>query len=321
MSAVTASILVGTKNRADLGIQPRWIVLLHEAGGYAWHLLRLQLTAGDIGPAPKIGALERGAPGTRPGLDAPPGILWRSTTPRDLVGELALMLHLHVVHTPEIVSAVRRIDPLATRRVDIGELDEAQSGDLDNAIRIARLTEGSLYLAATLMAGSRLTEDALLDLPGWEINIAETVLSRDWVRIGDGHLEITDYRQPLPTVDETGSPEDADGEMSEWAESAPWDTSTAAELAQDGVSDLENAAESAGDDAGERRSSAVGRSGSDLPDSSGAGRHRGRFTMRQALTSERQRTSRRERERLSSETASHPDVPAHRTWIDDFYHD
>ena len=54
MSAVTASILVGTKNRVDLGIQPRWIILLHEAQGYAWHLLRLQLSGGDVANSPLV---------------------------------------------------------------------------------------------------------------------------------------------------------------------------------------------------------------------------------------------------------------------------
>lgn len=194
MSAVTASILVGTKNRVDLGIQPRWIVLLHEANGYAWHLLRLQLTSGDIVPPPRFGLLERGAPGTRAGLDAPPGILWRAAAGGDVVGELALMLHLHAAHTPEIMGAVKHLDPLSKRRVDLAHLDGRQRGDLANAVRLARATGGGLYLAATIMAGSRLTEEDLLTLPEWEINLAATVLSRDWVRVDGGHLEVTDYR-------------------------------------------------------------------------------------------------------------------------------
>ncbi|MCA0438317.1 MAG: hypothetical protein LCH98_17915 [Actinobacteria bacterium] len=196
MSAVTASILVGTKHRVDLGIQPRWIVLLHEANGYAWHLLRLQLSSGDIVPPPKFGLLERSAPGTRAGLDAPPGILWRAAAGGDLVGELALLLHLHAARTPEVMAAVKHIAPLAKRRVDLAGLGGRQEGDLANALRIARETGGGLYLAVTIMAGSRLTEEDLLTLPEWEISLATTVLSRDWVRTDGGHLEVTDYRVP-----------------------------------------------------------------------------------------------------------------------------
>lgn len=203
MSAVTASILVGTKNRVDLGIQPRWIVLLHEANGYAWHLLRLQLSSGDITPQPRFGLLERSAPGTRAGLDQPPGILWRAAAGGDLVGELALMLHLHAAHTPEVLAAVKHLDSLSKRRVDLANLDGRQSGDLTNAIRIARETGGGLYLAVTIMAGSRLTEAGLLELPEWEINLATTVLSRDWVRMDGGHLEVTDFREQ-PEVDGIG---------------------------------------------------------------------------------------------------------------------
>ncbi len=127
MSAVTASILVGTKNRVDLGIQPRWILLLHLDG-----------------------------------------------------------------------------------------LTEVQRGDLRHGIRIARETGGRLYLAATVLAGSRLTEKDLLALPEWEINLATTVLSRDWVRIDAGHLEVTvevtDYRT------DAAPPWADDSEQREWAD-------------------------------------------------------------------------------------------------------
>ena len=205
MSAVTASILVGTKNRVDLGIQPRWIILLHEAQGYAWHLLRLQLSGGDVANSPLVSLAEKGPPGTRQGLDSPPGILWRAAPDGDIVGELALLLHLHCLHTPEILAAVRRIDPLSRRRVNLASLGDAQRGDLLNAIRIARDTGGGLYLAATILAGSRLTEEALLALPEWEINLATTVLSRDWIRVDHGYLETTDYRTPSePPVGDPG---------------------------------------------------------------------------------------------------------------------
>lgn len=196
MSAVTASILVGTKNRVDLGIQPRWIILLHEAQGYAWHLLRLQLSGGDVASSPLVSLAEKGPPGTRQGLDSPPGILWRAAPDGDIVGELALLLHLHCLHTPDILAAVRRIDPLSRRRVNLASFADAQRGDLLNAIRIARDTGGGLYLAATILAGSRLTEEGLLALPEWEINLSTTVLSRDWVRVDQGYLETTDYRTP-----------------------------------------------------------------------------------------------------------------------------
>lgn len=196
MSAVTASILVGTKNRVDLGIQPRWIILLHEAQGYAWHLLRLQLSGGDVANSPLVSLAEKGPPGTRQGLDSPPGILWRAAPDGDIVGELALLLHLHCLHTPDILAAVRRIDPLSRRRVNLASFADAQRGDLLNAIRIARDTGGGLYLAATILAGSRLTEEGLLALPEWEINLSTTVLSRDWVRVDQGYLETTDYRTP-----------------------------------------------------------------------------------------------------------------------------
>lgn len=207
MSAVTASILVGTKNRVDLGIQPRWLVLLHEANGHAWHLIRLQLSGGDVAPAPRVGLPERGAPGTRPGLDSPPGILWRSPSGGDLVGELAVLLHLYTSKTPEVMAAVRRIDPLAMRRVDLSALDDRERGDLANAMRIARETDGGLYLAVTIMAGSRLSEADLLDLPGWEFNLARTVWSRDWVRVDEGRLEVTDHRVEDPGLRAPVSPE------------------------------------------------------------------------------------------------------------------
>lgn len=209
MSAVTASILVGTRNRVDLGIQPRWLILLHEANGYAWHLIRLQLTTADVVHAakpPPAGKAPKAAPGTVPGLDTPPGILWRAAPGGDLIGELALLLHLHVCRTPEVLAAAKRIEPLAKRRVDLAYLDGAQRGDLGNAIRIARQQGGGFFLAATVLPGSRLDAEGLLDLPNWEISIAETILSRDWVRLDGGHLQLTDHRlPPEPVVPEEGS--------------------------------------------------------------------------------------------------------------------
>ncbi|GAB79166.1 hypothetical protein [Austwickia chelonae] len=174
----------------------------------------MQLSSGDIVPPPRVGATDTGAPGTHPGLDGPPGILWRVESDGDIAGELALMLHVHAARTPEVMCAVQRLSPLAKRRVDLCRMTEAQNGDLRNAVRVARENGGSLYLAATLMAGSRLTEEDLLSLPDWEISIAHTAISRDWVRADNGYLEVTDYRQPFTAPQEVVTESGTDGSES-----------------------------------------------------------------------------------------------------------
>lgn len=183
MSAVTASIIVGTKHRTDPGIQPRWLLLLHEGQSYAWHLLKLQLTNGDL-------------PSTRP--DDPPGVLWQASGQQDLIGEMALMVHLFAARTPEIVRAAARTNPLRRPRVDLAALEGRAAEDLTTLLHLARDRGRELTLAATILPGSRLTEEALLALPDWELSVAHTELTRDWNSNRQG-LVVTDLRpEPAP---------------------------------------------------------------------------------------------------------------------------
>ncbi|WP_226344098.1 hypothetical protein [Agilicoccus flavus] len=177
MSAVTASIIVGSRHRMDPGIQPRWLVLLHEGQNYAWHLVRLQLT---------------GVPGP-PGLDVAPGVLWRSSGDGHLVEELALMLHLFATHTAEVTEAVRHCPSLKRARVDLDSLEGRERGDYENAMRLAAEHGRELLLAATIHRDSRLTEDALRSMPDWELDVAHTALTRHWTALHG--FSITDYRQ------------------------------------------------------------------------------------------------------------------------------
>lgn len=180
MSAVTASIIVGTKHRSDPGIQPRWLLLLHEGQSYAWHLVKLQLTLGDMAT---IGAGD------------PPGILWRAGAEEDLLGEMALLLHLYAARTPDIVHAAARLESLRKNRIDLGGLPAKEAEEFA-ALRDLALERGrELTLAVTILPGSRLTEDALFDLPDWELNIAHTAVTRDWAASEHG-LVVTDYREP-----------------------------------------------------------------------------------------------------------------------------
>lgn len=189
MSAVTASIIVGTKHRSDPGIQPRWLLLLHEGQSYAWHLLKLQLTNGDL-------------PSTRP--EDPPGVLWQASASRDLVGEMALLVHLFAARTPEIVRLAARTPALRKQRVDLAALDQRESEQIEALLALARDRGRELTMAATLLPGSRLTKEALLELPDWELSIADTGLTREW-RSNAQSLVVTDLR---PTVVE-GLPEAA----------------------------------------------------------------------------------------------------------------
>ena len=183
MSAVTASIIVGTKHRTNPGIQPRWLLLLHEGRSYAWHLLKLQLTNGDL-------------PSTRP--DDPPGVLWQASPAEDLVGEMALLLHLFAARTPEIVRAAARTYPLRKQRVDLAALEGRDAEDLTKLLELARDRGRELTLAATILPGSRLTEEALLSLPDWELNVSHTALTRDW-HTARQSLIVTDLRpEPAP---------------------------------------------------------------------------------------------------------------------------
>lgn len=193
MSAVTASIIVGSRHRKDPGIQPRWLVLLHEGQNYAWHLLRLQLT---------------GVPGP-PGPDLPPGVLWRSSGGEHLLEELSLMLQLFATHTPEVTESVTHCPTLKKQRVDLDALEGRERGDFENALRIASAHGRELYLAATIHRGSRLTEEALLAMPDWELDIAHTDVTRHWT--GLNGFTVTDFRQLGGDVDEVSYEDWVDG--------------------------------------------------------------------------------------------------------------
>ena len=192
MSAVTASIIVGTKHRCDPGIQPRWLLMLHEGQSYAWHLLKLQLTLGDMAT---IGAGD------------PPGILWRAGSEEDLLGEMALLLHLYAARTPDIVRAATHLESLRKTRIDLGGLPAREVEEFA-ALREMALDRGrEMTLAVTILPGSRLTEDALFELPDWELNIAHTAVTRDWAASEHG-LVVTDYREPAPEIAEADAFED-----------------------------------------------------------------------------------------------------------------
>lgn len=193
MSAVTASIIVGTKHRTNPGIQPRWLLMLHEGRSYAWHLLRLQLTSGDL-------------PGTRP--DDPPGVLWQASREQDLIGEMALLLHLFAARTPEVVRAAARAHPLRKQRLDLAGLEGRDAQDLATLLGLARDRGRELTLSVTILPGSRLTEAALLELPDWELSVSHTDLTRDWSSGRQG-LVVTDLRpEPAPGAPEPDEPDE-----------------------------------------------------------------------------------------------------------------
>lgn len=207
MSAVTASIVVGTKHRSDPGIQPRWLLLLHEGQSYAWHLVKLQLTLGDMAT---IGAGD------------PPGILWRAGADEDLIGEMALLLHLYAARTPDIVRAATRLESLRKNRIDLGGLPASEAEEFA-ALRELALERGrELTLGVTILPGSRLTEDALFELPDWELNIAHTAVTRDWAT-SEHRLVVTDYREPEADASyDDADPAQGDGWSEEERESGAW---------------------------------------------------------------------------------------------------
>lgn len=178
MSAVTAAVLIGSTPRVGAGIIPRWIALLHEGRSYAWHLLRLQLSVGELGDNSR---------------DDPPGVLWRASAKEDIAGELALLLHLYAARTPEVVQLTRRIRHLQRRRVDLSGLQGVELAAFENAMRIARTRGRELRLAATILPGSRLTDDHLLALPDWELEVSYSAFSRDWSHADGGTLVINEH--------------------------------------------------------------------------------------------------------------------------------
>ena len=165
MSRVTASILVGGRHRYQGGIKPGWLVLRHEGRGVAWQLVRLHLFEGD-----------------EPGLlDEAPGVRWTGGDHRDTVGDLALLLQLHVVRDEsliEMVQGVRRL--LQDRVVDLDDLDEGERALYDAAVARARRTGAEYCLAVSTLPKTTLDPDELMSLANWEVDIAQSLRSRDW---------------------------------------------------------------------------------------------------------------------------------------------
>lgn len=188
MSAVTASILVGRRDRSRPGIRPGWLALLHEDRGYAWQLLRLQLSGTDL-PSQT--------------LDDPPGVLWQASAETDVVGELAALLHLYVARTPGIVRQAAQMPALRRQRVDLRAVGDRDPERLAGLLALARFGGRDLTLAATILPGSRLREAALMALPEWELDIAHTALTRKRSVAGRG-LIVHDLR-----ADAEGSPQEA----------------------------------------------------------------------------------------------------------------
>lgn len=126
-------------------------------------------------------------------------MLWQASRSKDLVGEMALLLHMYAARTPEIVRAANHLAPLRKQRVDLAGLSEPERDQLDLLLDMARERGRELLLAATILPGSRLTEDALLALPDWELTLAHTVLTRDWSSDQQG-VVVTDLRVPPEPV-------------------------------------------------------------------------------------------------------------------------
>lgn len=204
MSAVTAGIIVGSRHRSDPGVQPRWLVVLHEGRSYAWHLLKLHLSGKVVTDDP----------------DDPPGVLWKASADEDLIGDLSLLLHLHAARTPEVVNATRKCLGLRGHRVDLAALEGAELGAVEHAREIATRRGRELMLATTILPGSRLTEEALLAMPDWEMSISHTAVVREWNAM-ESALVTTDYRTlPEPEFDDESGWDD---ELSAETDAAPQD--------------------------------------------------------------------------------------------------
>ncbi|WP_432543011.1 hypothetical protein [Kineococcus sp. SYSU DK002] len=163
MSTVTTSILVGNPHRYRGGVRPGWLVLLHEGAETAWQLLRLDLFEGE----------------ERSGLDGAPGITWHTSSHADLIGELALLLHLHVVQDEHVIAAAAGLPRLTTqRRVGLTDLTQRERGVVDRAVQTARRAPGDRCLSVTVLPGSALDASALLELPAWEVDLAAPARSR-----------------------------------------------------------------------------------------------------------------------------------------------
>jgi hypothetical protein len=165
VSTVTASILIGNRHRYRGGVQPGWLLLLHEGSSVTLQLLRLHVFAGE-------------EPG---GLDEQPGIRWTLPRDEDLISALALMLGLHVTRKPELIDAVGATSPvLSDQVVRLDRLSPAERAGYDAASHQARSMGDRRCLAVSTLPDSRLNAAELLTLPEWEIDLAESVGSRDW---------------------------------------------------------------------------------------------------------------------------------------------
>jgi hypothetical protein len=165
VSTVTASILIGNRHRYRGGIQPGWLLLVHEGSSVTLQLLRLHVFDGE-----ELG-----------GLDEQPGIRWAIPGGEDLVGALSLMLQLHLTRNADLIDAVRDASALLTERVvTLDRLSSAERAVFDAAVRQARTVGDKRCLAVSTLPDSRLDAADLLTLPGWEIDVAQSVGGRDW---------------------------------------------------------------------------------------------------------------------------------------------
>ncbi|KRF29484.1 hypothetical protein ASG91_00145 [Phycicoccus sp. Soil802] len=90
------------------------------------------------------------------------------------MGDLALLLQLHLVENAELREMVREVPQLVTRRVaDLSALSAREREIYAAALTRARLAEGSRWLSATRLQGSRLDLDALSALPGWSVDLVD----------------------------------------------------------------------------------------------------------------------------------------------------
>lgn len=165
MGTVTASILIGGRHRYRGGIQPGWLLLLHEGSGTTVQFLRLHLFEGE-------------QPGN---LDEQPGIRWTLPPQADLVGTISLMLQVHVVKNPTLTNAVRAVPHLLTAQtVKLDRLSDHHQETFRAAAAQARTVGNNRCLAVTALPKTSLDTADLMTLPDWEIDLAHSVRSRDW---------------------------------------------------------------------------------------------------------------------------------------------
>ena len=101
VSTVTASILIGNRHRYRGGIQPGWLLLVHEGSSVTLQLVRLHVFDGE-----ELGD-----------LDEQPGLRWTIPGDEDLVGALSLLLQLHLTRNADLIDAVREASALLTEQV------------------------------------------------------------------------------------------------------------------------------------------------------------------------------------------------------------